>query len=126
MSRKPAPQNEGRAFFCRFLRLKCLSHAVIWRLVGAPGQQQSAPRFRTQDHLFAIRQLIVFNFSMNWRFAGKIYVNKNNRIFGKFILLLMGFGLLQQGKKNRYCILILEVSSGRSIRCLANLQLGQN
>jgi hypothetical protein len=109
MSRKPAPQNEGRAFFCRFLRLKCLS-----------------PRFRTQDHLFAIRQLIMFNFSINWRFTAKIYVNKNNRTFGKFILLLMGFGLLQQGQKNRYCMLILEVGSGRSIRCLANLQLGQN
>ena len=126
MSQKPVPQNEGRAYFCRFLRLKCLSHAVIWRLAGAPGQQQSAPRFRTQDHLFAIRQLIMFNFSINWRFTAKIYVNKNNRTFGKFILLLMGFGLLQQGQKNRYCMLILEVGSGRSIRCLANLQLGQN
>jgi hypothetical protein len=56
----------------------------------------------------------------------KIYVNKNNRIFGKFILLSTGFGLLQQGPKNRYCVSILEVGPGRSVRCLANLQLGQN
>jgi len=56
----------------------------------------------------------------------KIYVNKNNRTFGKFILLSTGFGLLQQGPKNRYCVFILEVGSGRSIRCLANLQLGKN
>tara|TARA_B100001059_G_scaffold50905_1_gene44268 strand:- start:143 stop:247 length:105 start_codon:yes stop_codon:yes gene_type:complete len=33
---------------------------------------------------------------MNWWFSRKIYVNKNNCLFGKFILLLMGFGLLQQ------------------------------
>jgi hypothetical protein len=39
---------------------------------------------------------------MNWRFLGKIYVNKNNRPFDKFILLLMGFVLLQQGQENRY------------------------
>ena len=63
---------------------------------------------------------------MNWRFSGKIYVNKNNRSFGKFILLLTGFGLLQQEQKNRYCVFILEVGPGNSIRCTANLQLGQN
>jgi hypothetical protein len=40
-------------------------HAVIWRLARAADQQQLATGFRTQDHLFAIRQLIVFNFSMN-------------------------------------------------------------
>ena len=78
-----------------------------------------------QDHLFAIRQLIVFNFSMSWWFSYQINVNKNNRTFGKFILLLTGFDLLQQGQNNRYCILLLEVGSGRSIRCLVNLQLGQ-
>ena len=97
---------------------------MIWRLVSAADQWQLAPRFRIQDHLFAIRQLIVFNFLVNWRFAGKIYVNKNNRTFGKFILLLIGFALLQQGQKNRYCGFVLEVGSRRSIRCLANLQLG--
>ena len=94
---------------------------MIWRLAGAPGQQQLAPRFRSQDQLFAIRQLFVFNFSINWRLAGKVYVNKNNRTFGKFILLLMGFGPLQQGQKNRYYMLILGVGSRPSIRCLANL-----
>jgi hypothetical protein len=61
---------------------------------------------------------------VNWWFAGKIYVNKNNRTFGKFILLLTGFALLQQVQKNRYCGFILEVGSGRSIRCLTSLQLG--
>ena len=71
---------------------------MIWRSAGASDQQQLATGFHTQDHLFAIRQLIVFNFLMNWRFAGKIYVNKNNRTFGKFILLLTDFGLLQQGQ----------------------------
>ncbi|MDC0649429.1 hypothetical protein OAQ37_02850 [Alphaproteobacteria bacterium] len=95
-------------------------------MARASDQQQLATRFRTQDHLFAIRQLIVFNFSMNWWFLGKVYVNKNKRTFGKFIFLLTGFGLLQQGQKNRYCVFILEVGSRRSIRCLANLQLGQN
>ena len=50
-----------------------------------------------QGQLFAIRYLIVFNFLMNWWFLRKIYVNKNNRSLGKFILLLAGFGLLQQG-----------------------------
>jgi hypothetical protein len=114
-----------RAFLPVF-ETQCLSHAMIWRLARASDQQHLAIGFRTQDHLFAIRQLIVFNFSMNWRFVGKIYVNKNNRTFGKFILLLTCFGLLQQGKKNRYYILILAVGSGRSIRCLDNLQLGQN
>jgi len=34
---------------------------------------------------------------MNGGFSGKIYVNKNNRPFDKFILLLTRFGLLQQG-----------------------------
>jgi hypothetical protein len=102
------------------------SHAVISGLACAADQQQLATGFRIQDHLFAIRQLIVFNFSMNRRFSRKIYVNKNNRPFGKFILLLTGFGLLQQGQKNRYCVCILEVGSGHSIRCTANLQLGQN
>lgn len=38
---------------------------MIWRLARAADQQQLATGFRTQDHLFAIRQLIVFNFSMN-------------------------------------------------------------
>ena len=70
---------------------------MIWRLARAADQQQLAIGFRTQDHLFAIRQLIVFNFLMNWWFLRKIYVNKNNRSLGKFILLLAGFGLLQQG-----------------------------
>ena len=101
-------------------------HAVIWRLARAADQQQLATGFRTQDHLFTIRQLIVFNFSMNWRFSRKVYVNKNNRTFGKFILLSTCFGLLQQGQKNRYCVFILEVGSGHSIRCTANLQLGRN
>jgi hypothetical protein len=41
------------------------SHAVIWGLVCAADQQQLATGFGMQDHLFAIRQLIVFNFSMN-------------------------------------------------------------
>ena len=99
---------------------------MISGLVYAADQQQLATGFRIQDHLFAIRQLIVFNFSMNRRFSRKIYVNKNNRLFSKFILLLTGFGLLQQGQKNRYCVFILEVGSGHSIRCTANLQLGQN
>ena len=31
--------------------------------------------------------MIVFNFLMNWWFLRKIYVNKNNRSLGKFILL---------------------------------------
>ena len=79
-----------------------------------------------QGHQFPIRQLIVFNFSMNWQFPCKFYVNKNNRTIGKFILLLAGFDLLQQRQKNRYCVEILEVGSGRIIRCLASLQLGQN
>jgi hypothetical protein len=70
-----------------------------------------------QGHLFAIRQLIVFNFLISWRFLGKIYVNKNNRTFGKFILLLMDVGLLQQGQKNRYCVFVLEVGSRLSTRC---------
>ena len=70
---------------------------MIWRLARAADQQQLATGFRTQDHLFAIRQLIVFNFLMKWWFLRKIYVNKNNRSLGKFILLLAGFGLLQQG-----------------------------
>ena len=99
---------------------------MIWRLARASDQQQLVTRLRTQGHVFVIRQLIVFNFLMNWRFSGKIYVNKNKRTFGKFILLLTGFGLLQQGQKNRYCVSFLEVSPWRSIRCLANLQLGQN
>ena len=100
------------------------SRVVIWWLLSAVDQWQLAPRFRTQDYLFTIRQLIVFNFSVNWRFVGKIYVNKNNRTFGKFILLLTCFALLQQGQKNRYCGFVLEVGSGHSIRWLANLQLG--
>ena len=79
-----------------------------------------------QGQIFAIRYLIVFNFLMNWWFSREVYVNKNNRTFGKFILLSTGFGLLQQRPKNRYCVFILEVGSGRSIRRLANLQLGQN
>ena len=41
------------------------SHAVIWQLARAADQQQLATGFRMPDHLFAIRQLIVFNFSMN-------------------------------------------------------------
>ena len=102
------------------------SPAVIRLLASALAQQQLVTKLRMQDHLFPIRQLIVFSFLMNWRFSGKIYVNKNNRTFGKFILLSTGFGLLQQGQKSRYSMSILEVGSGRSIRCLANLQLGQN
>jgi hypothetical protein len=97
------------------------SHVVIWGLACAADQPQLTTGVRTQDHLFAIRQLIVFNFSMNWRFLRKIYVNKNNRTFGKFILLSTGFGLLQQGQKNRYSMFILAVGFGRSIRCLANI-----
>ncbi|MBP07242.1 MAG: hypothetical protein CMH08_05055 [Marinovum sp.] len=81
---------------------------MIWWLASAPDQQQLATRLRTQDQLFTIRQLIVFNFLMNWRFLGKIYVNKNNQPFDKFILLLMGFVLLQQGQENRYCGVILD------------------
>jgi hypothetical protein len=65
--------------------------------VSLQDQQQLATELRMQGQLFAIRQLIVFNFLMNWWFSRKIYVNKNNHSFGKFILLLMGFGLLQQG-----------------------------
>ena len=38
---------------------------MIWRLARAADQQQLAIGFRMQDHLFAIRQLIVFNFLMN-------------------------------------------------------------
>ena len=38
---------------------------MIWRLARAADQQQLATGFRMPDHLFAIRQLIVFNFSMN-------------------------------------------------------------
>jgi hypothetical protein len=52
-----------------------LGNAVIWCLVSAPDQQQLATGLRMQDHLFAIRQLIVFNFLMNWQFWRKIYVN---------------------------------------------------
>ena len=80
---------------------------MIWRLARVSDQQQLATGFRTQDYLFAIRQLIVFNFSINWGFVGKVYVNKNNRTFDKFILLLTGRGPLQQGQKNRYCVCIL-------------------
>jgi hypothetical protein len=64
MIQKPAPQKEGRAFFSVF-ETQYSSHAVIWGLARAANQQQLATGFRTQDHLFAIRQLIVFNFSMN-------------------------------------------------------------
>ena len=115
----------GRVFLSRF-ESQYSSPAVIWRLASALDQQQLVTKLRMQDHLFPIRQLIAFSFLMNWRFSGKICVNKNNRPFDKFILLLTGFGLLQQGPKNRYCVSILEVGSGRSIRYLANLQLGQN
>ena len=112
--------------FLPFFETQYSNHTVIWRLASAPEQQQLATGLRIQDYLFAIRQLIAFNFLMGWQFSHKIYVNKNNRSFSKFILLLTGFGLLQQGQKNRYCIYILEVGPRRSIRCLANLQLGQN
>jgi len=74
-----------------------LGHPGIWRFERASDQWQLATGLCIQGHLFTIRQLIVFNFSMNWRFARKIYVNKNNCSFDKFILLLAGFGLLQQG-----------------------------
>jgi hypothetical protein len=86
-------------------------------LASAPDQQQLATGLRIQGHLFTIRQLIVFNFLMNWWFAREIYVNKNNRSFGKFILLLKGFGLLQQGQKHRYCRTFLEVGFGSGIYC---------
>jgi hypothetical protein len=75
MIQKPAPQNEGRAFFLPVFETQYSSHAVIWGLACAADQPQLATGFRTQDHLFAIRQLIVFNFLKNWRFLRKIYVN---------------------------------------------------
>ena len=65
--------------------------------MSLPDKQQLATGLRMQGQLFAIRYLIVFNFLMNWWFSRNIYVNKNNRSFGKFILLLTGFRLLQQG-----------------------------
>jgi hypothetical protein len=98
--------------------------AVIWLLASALDQQQLVTKLRMQDHLFPIRQLIVFSFLMNWRFSGKVYVNKNNRPFDKFILLLTGHRLLQQGQKNRYSVSVLEVGFGRSTRRLASLRLG--
>ena len=61
---KPASQNEEAGFLLIF-ETQYLSHAVVWRLARAQDQQQLATGFRTQDHLFTIRQLIVFNFSMN-------------------------------------------------------------
>jgi hypothetical protein len=64
MIQKPTPQNEGWAFLLVF-ETQYSSHAVNWGLACAADQQQLAKGFRTQDHLFAIRQLIVFNFSMN-------------------------------------------------------------
>ena len=113
----------GRVFLSRF-ESQYSSPAVIWRLASALDQQQLVTKLRMQDHLFPIRQLIAFSFLMNWRFSGKICVNKNNRPFDKFILLLTGHGLLQQGQKNRYCMSVLEVGFGHSTRCLANLRLG--
>ena len=65
MIQKPAPQKEGRAFFLPVFETQYSSHAVIWGLACAADQRQLAAGFRTQDHLFTIRQLIVFNFSMN-------------------------------------------------------------
>ena len=64
MIQKPAPQNEGRVFLPVF-ETQYSSHAVIWGLARATDQWQLATGFRMPDHLFAIRQLIVFNFSMN-------------------------------------------------------------
>jgi hypothetical protein len=55
----------GVGFFLPVFETQYSSHAMIWRLARAADQQQLAIGFRTQDHLFAIRQLIVFNFSMN-------------------------------------------------------------
>jgi hypothetical protein len=95
-----------RAFLLIF-EIQCLSLGVIWRLARASDQWQLATGLRMQGHLFTIRQLIVFNFSINGQVARKVHVNKNNCLFGKFILLLTGFGLLQQRQKNRYCMSIL-------------------
>jgi len=64
MIQKPAPQNEGRVFLPVF-ETQYSSHAVMWGLACAADQPQLATGFRTQDHLFTIRQLIVFNFLMN-------------------------------------------------------------
>jgi hypothetical protein len=65
MFQKPAPQTKGAGFFLPVFETQYSSHAVIWGLACAADQQQLATGFRIQDHLFAIRQLIVFNFSMN-------------------------------------------------------------
>jgi hypothetical protein len=65
MIQEPAPAQQGVGFFLLVFETQYSSLAVIWRLASAADQWQLATGFRMQDHLFPIRQLIVFNFSVN-------------------------------------------------------------
>jgi hypothetical protein len=73
------------------------NHVAIWRLAGAADPLAVSDKVSQLRLPLCDSAIDCVQFFDEWAVFRQDYVNKNNRPFDKFILLLTRFGLLQQG-----------------------------